>query len=131
MVSLAACSDSASTATTQREATETEIVVADQEISNGEISVNEISIVDSSGYVVVYESTNDAPGRRLGVSELLDPGVHQDVVLGLDVELTEPTETFFMIHREASGDTELNHPGPDEPLADQGSIITEVATLSP
>lgn len=96
-----------------------------------QIVVRRATVPEPGGYLVVYEDVNGAPGRRLAATSLLDPGAHEDVEVPVEDGLLEGlASVFVMLHREASGDGTLDHPGPDEPVAEDGRVLTIAITLS-
>lgn len=101
----------------------------DQE-SNGEAVIVQKVVLADSGYVAIYEERNGAPGQILGVSPLLDSGEHLDVLINLDEALTEPTGVFAMLHDERNGNAQLDFPGSDEPIEEDGRIITVLVQVS-
>lgn len=132
---LAACGSTSTTTTTVapeiavQESTENQIVASDQQSDGDTLTISQIDIEEGSAYAVAYRSTNGAPGERLGYSELLGSGSHRDVNITLDNALLVTTEVFLMLHREGSGNTILNYPGPDSPVQEDGRVLAAIVEI--
>ncbi len=62
---------------------ENSITAVDQPVTDNSITVMNVSL-EESGWVVVHADADGGPGEVIGVSSVLAPGDHEDVVITLD-----------------------------------------------
>jgi|GEM_PF-1459481 len=73
------------------------------QVSNGRIVAADTVRLDAGGFVVV-----DANGTRLGISDYLAPGTHEDVEIELNTTLETPTNLTAVAHVDRDLDRSFN-----------------------
>lgn len=97
------------------------VVVADQEPGSS-VTVDLVVLVNS-GFVVIHEDADGAPGADIGHSAALI-GSNQDVVVSLERPSRESETLHAMLHRDANDNSIYEFPGADVPLKDkEGKVI--------
>lgn len=101
------------------------LVQATPQTSDGSrILVDTVVLTDGPGYLVIYSDGGGAPGQQLGVSERLDAGEHEDVVVELEEPLDETAVVHAMVHLEDNGNDSFDFPEADQPATlDDGIVV--------
>jgi hypothetical protein len=101
------------------------LVQATPQASDGSrIVVDTVVVTDGPGYLVIYSDGDGAPGQQLGVSEWLDAGKHEDVVVELEEPLEETAVVHAMVHLEDNGNDSFDFPDADQPATlDDGIVV--------
>lgn len=103
------------------------LVSASPQQSDGtSVTVDRVVLASGPGYVVIYADGGGAPGRRLGVSDLLDTGESDDLMVRLDQALDEGATVHAMVHAEDNGNESFDFPAADQPVTLEDGIV-EVA----
>ncbi|MGB3410162.1 MAG: hypothetical protein WBA45_03105 [Microthrixaceae bacterium] len=88
-------------------------------------------VLESPGYLVVYEDGGGAPGRILASSELLDVGESRDVVVDLSGGLDVGSSVWLMLHSEDGESKGFGFGAGDPPLAGDGGVGVLKVELKP
>lgn len=99
-----------------------DIVLADQRVEGTSLAVDSVTL-PSDGWVVARVDDGGAPGRIIGISELLRPGVVARVPIPFFVPITEDTTVHASIHVDLDRDGTFTYEAPD-------SLIDEIATFA-
>jgi plastocyanin len=107
------------------------VTFTEQTTGGGSVFVDSVRM-DEGGFVTMHDDSlldGDALGSVVGVSEYLGPGSYEDVVVGLDSELTSDQTLIAMPHRDTDGDETYDFVdtdgSEDGPYTDAGSAITD------
>ena len=74
-------------------------------------------------------ATAGAPGARLGQTELLDPGAHQNVTVSLDTPVKDGAVVHIMLHAEDNKNSTFEFPEHDAPMTANGAVIEAAITV--
>lgn len=98
-------------------------VAASPQRGDGKFVVVDEVVLPKGGYVVIYADGEGAPGQRLGVSKLLEPGPSTNTRIELSDEVDSGDVVHAMLHAEDNGDEDFDFPDHDAPIVAQGSIV--------
>ena len=73
----------------------TVLVVEDQQTNENHIIIREARL-EKAGYIVVKDSHNGKPGRNIGSSKLLQPGIYRNIAIGTEA-LRQGTNDLFAL----------------------------------
>lgn len=87
-------------------------VTLDSAVTVGANSKNSFTVpsamLDASGYLVVHEGTETAPGAVIGTSALLEAGTHTDVEIDLNRPIVSSEYLWVMMHVESNANTSFD-----------------------
>lgn len=100
-------------------------VVFEGQASDGSEVVIERVMLSEGGFVVVYNeriTEGDIEGSVQGVSPLLQPGEHTDVVVELDPPIDETQMLLAWVHRDSTGSGSFDGFQEDEPYPGDSAL---------
>lgn len=104
---------------TSDESSITSIFVEDQDAMDSVRIDN--AVLDQSGFIIIHEDSSGAPGRIIGVSNLLEPGNYSNIEIYLSRKIEGGERLYAMLHRD-SGDGVFN-PRQDTPVVNMDDNI--------
>ena len=84
----------------------------------------------STGWVAVHTDANGAPGVVIGVSSLLAPGTHDNVVVRLSKAQSAGTKVMPVVHVEDNNNTTFDYPKGDAPATIDGRVVVVTISLT-
>lgn len=102
------------------------IAASDQSGDGTSITIDAVTL-PTAGFIVIHRSQDGSPGQTLAVSELLEAGEHQGLVVDLSIAVAESEPLLPMLHIDVDGSgiyEEMEPPG----FADEG--LTEMAIVA-
>jgi hypothetical protein len=108
---------------------ESGLIVVSSQASSGKSLVITKSVLPSAGYVVAYADGAGAPGARLGQTDLLDSGTHQNVTVSLDTPVKDGAVVHIMLHAEDNKNSSFDFPEHDAPMTVKGAVIEATITV--
>lgn len=101
---------------------ESVLVGRSQRVVDGSVVVDRVEL-EAPGYAVLYADGGGAPGVQVGVSGLLDAGVHEDVEVPLAGDF-DAGSVFVVVHLEDSGNESMDFPSGDAPAQGDAGVVT-------
>lgn len=71
-------------------------IYADIQPTGDSVTISKVALAEA-GFVLVHAEDEDKPGQVIGVSELLQPGVHENVAIDLSRSTREKENIFVTI----------------------------------
>lgn len=94
------------------------------------VVVDEVVLTGSPGFVVIYDDGDGAPGRQIGVSDVLTAGRSTDVRVELDEPLEATAVVHAMLHLDDDGNSAFDYPAHDAPAtAGEGIVVVSAEVM--
>ena len=115
----------------------TDRTLADTSTAQGDtLVVDGSSIPEGGGFIVLHDQeelqAGNTSGSIVGVSDYLEPGIHNEVKIALDEDITQTTTLGAMPHEDSDGDEQFDFTtlgGEDGPYTLNGEPVIDEAEI--